>query len=71
MRRQVSARKKASAQHRLEQPMLASVYKEAPAWTPSQLIRSAIITLISGCIAGARPCRQRNLHILWVLSFRG
>ncbi|CAL8469952.1 g9494 [Coccomyxa elongata] len=50
--RLVSARKKASAQHRLEQPMLASVYKEAPAWTPSQLIRSAVITLFSGCIAG-------------------
>lgn len=61
MWRQVSARKKASAQHRLEQPMLASVYKEAPAWTPSQLIRSAAITLVSGCIAGAPTCRSRYL----------
>jgi hypothetical protein len=56
---QVSARKQRSAQHRLEQPMLASVYKEAPAWTLSRLIRSAVITLLSGFIAGARNV---NLH---------
>lgn len=49
---QVYKRKQSSARNLLEQPMLASVYEEPPAWTLPRLIRSAVITLLSGFIAG-------------------
>ena len=33
--------------------MLHSAYSEQPQWTPSRLIRTVVITLISGVVAGA------------------
>jgi hypothetical protein len=54
---QVYRRKQASTRNQMEQPMLASVYDEPPAWTLSRLIRSAAITLISGCVAGSDASR--------------
>jgi hypothetical protein len=48
----VHKRKAAAARSALQQPMLASVYKEPPAWTLPRLVRSALITLVAGFIAG-------------------
>ena len=37
--------------------MLQSAYSEPPTWTLTRLVRSAVITLVSGIIAGRRQSR--------------
>ena len=49
---QVRNRKARQASSSLKQPMLQSAYSEPPLWTLTRLIRTAIITLVSGAIAG-------------------
>ncbi|CAL5218926.1 g672 [Coccomyxa viridis] len=48
----VRNRKARQAVSSLKQPMLQSAYSEPPVWTLPKLIRSAVITLVSGAIAG-------------------
>ena len=52
---QVRNRKARQATSSLKQPMLQSAYSEPPSWTLTRLVRSAIITLVSGIIAGQLP----------------
>ncbi len=54
---QVRNRKARQAVSSLKQPMLQSAYSEPPVWTLPKLIRSAVITLVSGAIAG-KPLRE-------------
>ena len=49
---QVRNRKTRQAVSSLKQPMLQSAYSEPPVWTLPKLVRSAVITLVSGAIAG-------------------
>ena len=49
---QVRNRKARQATSSLKQPMLQSAYSEPPSWTLTRLVRSAVITLVSGIIAG-------------------
>ena len=49
---QVRNRKARQAVSSLKQPMLQSAYAEPPVWTLPKLLRSAVITLVSGAIAG-------------------
>lgn len=49
---QVRNRKARQAVSSLKQPMLQSAYSEPPVWTLPKLVRSAVITLVSGAIAG-------------------
>ena len=53
---QVRDRKARQARSSVRQPMLPSAYSEQPQWTPSRLIRTVVITLISGVVAGIMPC---------------
>ncbi|CAK0779361.1 hypothetical protein CVIRNUC_004754 [Coccomyxa viridis] len=48
----VRNRKARQATSSLKQPMLQSAYSEPPSWTLTRLVRSAVITLVSGIIAG-------------------
>ena len=52
---QVRNRKARQATSSLKQPMLQSAYSEPPSWTLTRLVRSAVITLVSGIIAGQTP----------------
>ena len=52
---QVRNRKARQATSSLKQPMLQSAYSEPPSWTLTRLVRSAVITLVSGIIAGQMP----------------
>ncbi len=60
MELQVRNRKARQAVSSLKQPMLQSAYSEPPAWTLPRLVRSAVITLLSGIIAGG-AIRALNL----------
>ena len=63
---QVRNRKARQATSSLKQPMLQSAYSEPPSWTLTRLVRSAVITLISGIIAG--QMRRSRLTLLMTLA---
>ena len=60
---QVRNRKARQATSSLKQPMLQSAYSEPPSWTLTRLVRSAVITLISGIIAGQMPVETDSVDM--------